>query len=362
MAQTTSTGPTLTDMTYIGRQVVKFGLIALVVLIVGRTLLSAFLTYWTAVNPPPPPPPTVGFGLLPPLEFPAANGSVSSYRLETSSGGLPSFGDRAKVFFMPPSSLGLLSDQRVKQIAAEYDFVFSPEILNSTTYRWTKTQPLESILEVDLNDLNFSLTTDYLSRPELVTNTSPPDAFDAANRVKTMIRAAGLLPADVGTASAETIYLKALGGELETAVSFSDADYVQVDLNRTPIDGIYRMFTPGGYTGTIQGIVSGAFGGNDSIVQLNYFYHPVDYSEVHTYPLRSTDTAWRLLQSGEGYIADPGDTTTAVIRNVYLGYFDSFEEQLYLQPIYVFEGDGGFLGYVSALDPEYVQSSMGQLQ
>lgn len=356
MPTTTSTGPTLTDVTYIGRQVVKFGLIAVVVMIVGRTLLTAAISYWRAVNPPAPPPPTVGFGLLPPIIFPESQGTVTSYRLETATGGLPSFGDRAKVFFMPMANLGLLSDQRVKQIAAEYDFVFSPDVLNTQTYRWTKTQPLESTLEINLTNFNFRLTTDYLARTELIGN-QPPEAFEAAKRVKTMLQTANLLPSDVATASAETIYLRALGGELEPAVSFSDADYVQVDLNRNPIDGQYRMFTPIGYTGVIHAIVSGAFGGNDSIVLLEDYYHEVDYTQVHTYPLRSTDVAWRLLQSGEGYIASPGDAQMAVIRNVYLGYFDTFETQAYLQPIYVFEGDNGFLGYVPALDPKYVQST-----
>lgn len=355
MPTTTSTGPTLTDVTYIGRQAVKFGLIGLVALIVGRMLFSAAINYWIAVNPPPPPPPTVGFGLLPPIVFPASKGNVTSYRLETPTGGVPSFGDRAKVFFMPKSNLGLLSDQRVKQVASEYDFVFSPEVLNAQTYRWTKTQPLESTLEINLTNLNFTLTTDFLSRPELI-GRRPPEAFEASNRVKTMLRTANLLPSDVATASADTVYLKALGGELVPAVSFSDADFVQIDLNRTPIDGQFRMFTPEGYTGVIHAIVSGAFGGNDSIVKLDYFYHDLDYTQVHTYPLRPTDVAWRMLQAGEGYIADPGEGQQAVIRNVYLGYFDSFAEQEYLQPIYVFEGDGGFLGYVPALDPRYVQS------
>lgn len=362
MAGTTSssTGPTLTDMTFIGRKVVKFGVITIVVLIVGRFLLTAAVNYWRAVNPPPPPPPTVGFGVLPPIEFPPSNGEVSSYQLETATGGLPSFGDRAKVFFMPQANLGLLSDERAKQVAQEFDFLFAPEVLDSTTYRWTKTQPLESTLEMNISDLNFLLSTDFLSRPELLSNADLPEGFEAANRVKNMLRSANMLPSDVATASAETVYLRALGGELQPAVSLSDADYVQVDLNRTPIDGQFRMFTPNGLQGAIQGIVSGAFGNsNDSVVQLDNSYHEVDYSQMHTYPLRSVETAWSLLQSGEGFIANPGTSPTAVIRNVQLGYFDSFDPQLYLQPIYVFEGDGGFLGFVPALDPRFIQSTSG---
>lgn len=358
MAQTTNTGPTLTDMTYLGRQGVKFGLIAIVTLIVGRTLLTAGINYYRAMNPPPPPPPTVGFGLLPKLEFPTSQDSkITSYTLETPTGDLPQFGDRAKVFFMPKASLGLLSDEKVKQIAAEYDFVFAPELLDSRTYRWKKSQPLETTLQIDSVTNNFTLRTDFLSRPELLSNSKLPQNTDAVNRVKSMLSAAQLLPPDVATSAGEAVYLKALGGELQPAAAYSDADYVQIDLNRTPIDAQYRMFSPSGYKGSIQAIVSGLFGGHDSIVQLEYAYHPVDYTQVETYPLRSTDSAWKILQAGEGYVADPGKTNKATIREVVMGYYDSFAEQSYLQPIYVFIGDDGFLGYVSALDPKYVQAS-----
>lgn len=358
MAQTASTGPSLTDMTFIGRQFVKYGLISIVVLMVGRMVLSAAITFYKAANPPPPPPPTVGFGLLPRIEFPTPPANeVTTYRLETANGRLPTFGDRAKVFFMPKATLGLLSDEKVKQIASEYDFVFAPEILDTRTYRWKRSQPLETTFQIDAVNLNFTFQTDFLSRSDLLASNKVPQNIEAVTRVKAMLAAGDLLPDDMSTAAGEAVYLKALGGELQPAAAFSDADFVQIDLNRTPIDGTYRMFSPEGYKGSVQAIVSGLFGGNNSIVKLDYNYHPVDSSVFHTYPLRTVDSAWKLLQAGEGYIAAPGNAATAVIREVQLGYFDSFEEQAYLQPIYVFVGDGGFLGYVPALDPKYVQSA-----
>ena len=134
---------TLTSATRVGRQVVKYGTVALAVMIVGRMLLGAFVSFWRAVNPPPPPPPTVGFGLLPKLEFPEQGESdrPTSYRLETSLGNrLPELDtDRAKVFLMPRTAPSLLADQEAKQIAAAYGFIFQPDLLGSNNYRWTKT-------------------------------------------------------------------------------------------------------------------------------------------------------------------------------------------------------------------------------
>jgi len=352
-----STAPNLTQFTYLGRQFVKFAGIILVILIVGRMFLTAFTAFWQAVHPEPPPPPTVGFGILPELKFneQSSANKASTYKLETATGSLPQFPDRAKVFFMPQSSLGLLADAQGRQIASKYDFIFEPQVLSSRVYRWTKSQPLESVLQLDLQTQNFKFTTDYLARPELLTNNQLPDNFEAVNQVKSMLQQVNLLAEDLATASGEVVYKKTAGGELVDALSFSDADYLAVNLNRTPIDGQYRMYSPAGYQGSIYALLVGSLSGNDAVLHLENNYHPVDYSLVHTYPLRSVQSAWKLVQNGEAYVADKGKSDEAVIRKVTLAYYDSFEEQEYLQPIYVFAGDDGFLAYVSAIEPAWVQ-------
>lgn len=357
-AQTTNdAGFSLTDATRVGRAVVKYGGIALVVLIVGRVFLTSFIAFWKAKNPPPPPPPTVGFGQLPALNFPTQEvEDPVQYQLETPSGGVPKFGDRAKVLLMKRSTANLLADQRAKEIAATYDFVFAPETFGSETYRWRKSQPLNAQLEMNIFTHHFTLTTDYQSRPELLAQNNLPDDYQAVQSVKQFLDRADLLSDDIATASGEIVYLKSLGGELAPAVSYSDADFIQVDLNRVPVDGQDRVYGSEGYKGSIHAIVSGFFGGADNVVELEYTYQPVDYQQVETYPLRSAQQAWKILQSGEGYIASGQDLETAVIRKVELGYYEATAEQEYLQPIYVFPGDNDFLGYVPALDPTYVQA------
>jgi hypothetical protein len=47
---------------------------------------------------------------------------------------------------------------------------------------------------------------------------------------------------------------------------------------------------------------------------------------------------------------------TVTIRRIYLGYYDSLTPQEFLMPIVVFEGDGGFLGYVQAVTNEWLQA------
>ena len=354
------TGLTLTEATHFGRLFVKYGGLFIVFLIVGRIFLKSFIAFWKAVNPPPPPPPTVGFGRLPaiPFSFQSVENQPQSYRLETASGTTASFGDRAKVFLMLRSTPNLLADQRAREVAAIYNFIFEPEVIGSNTYRWRKSQPLETKLEMNIFNNDFKMTSNYLSKPELLADNKLPDDFEAIQLVKNFFKKSDLLPRDIATAAGEIVYLKSLGGELQPAVSYSDADFLQVDLNRIPVDNLHRMYGPEGYKGSIHAIISGGLqSSNDSIVEVEFSYQEVDYQQMETYPVRSSQEALRALQAGKGYIASfKEDQTEVIIRRVSLGYYQSDQEQDYLQPIYVFEGDNGFLGYVPAISTEYLQT------
>jgi hypothetical protein len=104
----------------------------------------------------------------------------------------------------------------------------------------------------------------------------------------------------------------------------------------------------------IHAVLTGALGNKDQIVELEYGYQKLDYSQVHTYPLRDVSLAWQTLQAGEGYIANKTSTGSAVIRDISLGYYDDTNEQDYAQPVYVFRGDGDFIGLVPAVDAGYL--------
>lgn len=358
MASSTTTAPTLTEVTRMGRNGVKFAIIALVSLMVGRVLLNALVAYWKATFPPPPPAPTVGFGKIPAIEFPEQDSAdkPSSYRLEMPTNDFPYFGNRYKVFLIPNEPANLLADEKVRQLAAKYDFIFEPEALGSgERYRWTRSEPLNASFEVETRTLNFVMESDYLARPELLSKKDLPENYEAVTRVKNYLNVGGLLAYDIATSSGRVAYLKALGGEVSEAFSLSDADFLQVDIDRQPIDQKYELYGPDGKKGVVSAILSGAFSGIDSIVALEYHHRPVDYYQVETYPPRDTKSAWQLMQAGEGYVADKGTQKEAVIRSISLGYYESWDEQGFLQPIYIFLGDGGFVGYVPAVDSTAIQ-------
>ena len=113
------------------------------------------------------------------------------YTLETANGRLPGFSDRAKVFFMVKASPNLLADSEAKSIAEKFDFTSEPNILDEKTYRWTRTQSeLISTFEMEITQKHFSLSSDFLSRPNLILEQELPTNFDAVKSVKGYLQTA----------------------------------------------------------------------------------------------------------------------------------------------------------------------------
>ena len=102
-------------------------------------------------------------------------------------------------------------------------------------------------------------------------------------------------------------------------------------------------------------MLSGSSNAKKRVLQFTYTYWPIDYQTTATYSLKTSQQAWQELQAGGGYLLSIPKTLVVTVRNVYLAYYDSISPQTYLQPIFVFEGDDGFVAYVPALNPEYVE-------
>jgi hypothetical protein len=104
-------------------------------------------------------------------------------------------------------------------------------------------------------------------------------------------------------------------------------------------------------------IASGANGAQ--VVAANYVHQDITIPEVDTeatYPIKTATEAFDELKKGNGYIAAySGNDSSVLINNVYLAYYLGEEKQDYLMPIIVFEGDGGFFGYVSAVKNDWVK-------
>ena len=341
----------LTRAAAIMRNVIKFGGILLVFLMVGRVLLSAFIAFWEATHPEPPPPPSQGFGPLPRIIFPTQQNRPTSYKLETVDGSTPFISDRAKVYFMPSVQPNIKALDRAKEKALQLGYKFEPQPIDSRRYRWTNTTPIVSTLEMDILTGTFTITTNWASYPELLVKTTPANADQSISRVRNILISSGFVAKDFDKGVATTKFLKAIGGQFQEVSAAIDADFVQVDLFRPLIDEKYGAVTARGKEGPVHAVITPS----GTILEMRMHVFPVEYLPEETYPIRSTADAWRLLSNGEGYVAQKGELDTATVRNIYMAYYEPDTEQPYYQPVYVFEGDKGFLGMVEAIDPSVFQ-------
>jgi hypothetical protein len=350
---------TLTETAYYTRQTLKFGILAIVVLLVLKLGFTLWSTYLRVVKPEPPPPPTVSFGKLPSIKFPEKTHPELTLRLETPTGGTPDLGDRAEVFLMPVARSNFLALDQAKETARKIGFKDEPKEITARRFRWEDNQFLPSTLEMDIINGSFVLQRNWQADPTTLTEKQLPGREQAVVEAKQFLRQAGLLSKELEQARTEIVYLTFSAGQYTKTVSLSEADFVEVDLFRPNIKE-KPVLPVDPNKGIVRIIFSGAREAQKKVVWAEYNYFPVDTEQSATYPIKTASQAWRELQTRQGYIAATGQNPKGVItiRRIYLGYYDNTTPQGFLLPIIVFEGDNGFFGYVGAITDQWVEKAL----
>ena len=347
----------LTETAKVTRQAIRYGGVAFLAISLLWFVGGAAISYYKALNPPAPPPPTMDFGLLPPINFPKETGRPK-LTLELPTGLIPKFPDRINVYYAPTKRSGFLDAASAIDTARALGFIFNPDKPTDTNYVWTNQDSLASKLKMDIVSGHFMMTRQWQNNPALLTLTNFSSDQQVISDVINYMRKANLMQPDLSNEQKVT-YLKAVSGKLTPTVSLSEADFVQVDFFRNNFETInpdtkkvvssYPFYRLDPDYGLIRGVVSGSRENADKVIQLDYNYTSVDYSRSGTYPIKTGDAAWQEFSGGGGYVTDKGPKTgTIAIRRVLLGYIDS-PAQNYAMPIYVFLGDQGFVGYISAV-------------
>ncbi len=356
---------TLTEVSQISKKIIKWGIIMLVIISLIPGILAIINKVYLVMNPPPPPPPTVKYGKLPPLVFPqAAQTATPAYTLQTISGSLPSLPNVSKVYPVGVNKSRLLELQRMTDRAKIFGMINDPIQLNDVTYRFTNPRaPIDMVYNVITGGISYRY--DWTIDTTIYSNFNVPDKQSAVKEARSFLDRMGVLPADLANGDSNVIYLAATASAMVPALSSYEANFVRVDLFRAEKDekipGVgqtvtMKFVTAGGDTSPVNVIISGV-DGDGRIVQANYYYSQILGDDWATYPLKSVQNAWKELTSGGGYIAKRTAQTQVTIRHVTMAYYESSQQQDFIQPVYVFDGDQGFMAYVSAIDPNWIETS-----
>ena len=340
----------LTQTAVLSRKIIRYSIYALVVLIVGRVVLTASIGIFRTFFPPPPPKPTVLFSNLPKIDFPdsAANVQNLNLTLQTTDGGFPKLPTQSKVYFIPKELPTLFSVEQGLALGKKLGFENAGQKVTDTLYRF-KHSTLPKTLEINVVTNLFSLSYDLAADPTPI-DALPPTQEVAASIVRSYLSGAGLLPADL-TGPTSHKYLRIEGGNLVPALSQSDAHLIKINLTRAPLDNLPSL-GPNLDTANTWFLVSGSKQEDKKILSGEFHYLPVDTEKASTYPIKTAQEAWQELLAGGGYLAKSPENGDVVVRRIYLANYDPNKFEEYMQPIVVFEGEG-FVAYVPAVTSDY---------
>ncbi|MEK7592358.1 MAG: hypothetical protein AAB508_03100 [Patescibacteria group bacterium] len=350
----------LTETAFYTRRTIHWGFLGIIGYIILRILWGVLVVVWLTIFPPKAPPPNHAFNKLPAIKFPeqtVATGSAKlTFALDTIPGTVPIASETAAVYFMPKNAANLLALTKTQDFAKRFEFDPTPipDTLKNI-YRFEDASTILRKLRYDIVSNNFIIRYAFEQDVGVFTDKNLPIPEAAISEARSIMQTNEIYPNDIASGSVSTTNLKLLSNRLISTTSFSQADAIRIDFSRKSI-GDMKIYTQNPDEGPISIIFSGSMNQKKRIIQFAYTFWPIEYQTFATYALKQSAVAWQELQDGTGYIARfPKNGKIATVTNVYLGYYDSYEPQTYLQPIFVFEGEDGFLAYVSAVAPPWVE-------
>lgn len=343
----------LTEISVLARRGIKWGALILVVVMLIPGALRLAKSIYLRLNPPPPPLPTVTYGKLPKLIFPTTGGEATpEFKLETIGGGLPgNLADQGKVYLVSVNKSRLFAEDRAREKAKRLGFTANFVRVDDQVYRFVhQTEPAEMV--VNSISGGFSYRLDWTQDKGVYTNHTVPVGNEAVSEAKSWLNTLGLLPSELANGAGTFKYLVATGSAMVPTELFYEANFTRVDLYRGDKDEL-KVMTAGADTSPVSVIFSGLSGAR-RVVSANYQFSQTLDNTFATYPLKGIQQAWNELTAGKGYLAKRAGSNITV-RKASLAYYEASDPQDFLQPVYVFEGDAGFVGYVQAVADEYVQ-------
>lgn len=294
--------------------------------------------------------PTLAFGPLPKVAFPesAVSSSNFSYSLDTETGALPEkTPELFKVYSVAQLATDLLALDRAKSLAGSLSFNKTPQAISATQYQFIDDKNGGSLI-VDLDTGNFKFrrnaatgSGESFEKIEDFINES-----SQGQSIKSFLGSKGLLKDQLKTGRTTVLYNNPIK---------KDSTLVTINLWQDNIEE-YPIVTPKFNEGLIKAVGNNNRDGDRKYILLDYIFWPIDLENFGTYPIKKPEEAFEELKNGEGFIAIEPRNSTASVAKVYLAYYLAEQYSNYLQPVYVFEGNG-FAAFVPAVRSEYVEKT-----
>lgn len=345
----------LTETAYMSRNLIKYGGIGLVVVVVAWSGLVAGVKAYRAAHPPYYPP-TTRYGILPKTVFPERRVEKKEFVLELPNDSLPKFLDQAKVYVVYRPLNTFLALEEESKTANNFGFIGKPIEIeqNKGIYEFRNDQ-LNQKLVINVLDGSFKINYPYMADQTLLATGMVPDKNKAIETAKNYLDQGGKLTTDLDGGEKKVSFWKIEGSNLVPVNSQAEANIVRVDFFRQAVDEGVEIVSSEFGKASVSALVSGSSLAGKKIVEVSYKHTNVDRESFSTYPIKTAEEAWEDLKMGNYWPAVDNNAFKVAIRKMYLAYFEPVTLTNYMQPIFVFEGDNNFVAYVPAITDEWVK-------
>jgi hypothetical protein len=324
-------------------------------------------------------PPNVLYGQLPKLNFESKRvyNSTFEYELNTRGGRLPvNFPKKMVVYKFKEPKFSYLAGQNAEEHAALLGFDDNDLISNlkNDLFEWRDLQST-SRLSIDLSNNNLVVFTQMDKIADFLYD-------NKVNKEKIVSRAHKIFENlsridDAYINGTNTItHGRVLGDKIIQSIDKEVANISRIDLFRSI--GEYPIVGNDPKVGNLN-IIFGTESKKPNPLNnpiINAYYWEIEPDDSATYPIAFISDVWNEVKNNNGVLAgvyikdynpfkpyEEVHVERILINNIYLAYLDTQENQRFLQPIYVFQGNftargskgGEIVLYYPAIQPEFIE-------
>lgn len=290
------------------------------------------------------------FGPVSRPEIPRSSSSAGlKFTLDTIEGHPVTATDTARVFFLPQYNPRFGYSEKIYLMAKSFGFD-TEMVKHQLSGKIATFSDSEKTLTIDISNFNYKFDRKVDNNLFLSSQLTIPTKTIIENKTVDFLKKIGRYPSELGKGTIKVIYLKynPINQNFVNVEKSSQAQLVEIDFYRPDIDD-YSIVTPKFFNS--QNYVIMLFQGNDyQVIKSQIAFFEKSEEQVGTYWIKTGEEAWSELNSGLGFVvAGTQGQKNIVIKDMKLRYFDPDIYQNYLQPVYVFLGEGNFVGYVPAV-------------
>lgn len=347
---------TLTELSYYSRKVAPYAVAGVLFFVLGYFLIQSIFGYIEskkviplAIDPI--------FNKLPKLDIKnkIAYPLDAHITLDNIEGRPVSATESARVFYLPLGStrLGYLQNIYLAAKNLGFDTDITKHKANDTEAIFENNEQKYS---VNIINFNFEYKYNFEEHPELFEKINIPSTHEIKERAKEFLTKMGRYPEELAQGKENIIFFAydASSKEFKKVNRPSEANAVEIDLYRPDLDGVSTVYPK--YFNSANYVVMTLKDEEYKVIKAQIKFFEKEDARYGIYPLRSGAQALADLKQQKGLIVSAGaNNNNIIIKKMFLGYLDPDKYHPYLEPVYVFLGDKGFVAYLQAVKEEYIK-------